>query len=62
MVLTLCPEVQIDPIRDIWGNFSMALAPLSPVEPFNSVHCKDFATGAAGLSVDWDDWAGLSGI
>lgn len=37
MVLTLYPEVQIDPVRDIWGNFSMALASLSPAELFNSV-------------------------
>lgn len=61
MVLTLYPEVQMDPIRDIWGNFSVALAPLSPAEPFNSVYCTDSATGVAGFSVGWDDWAGLTG-
>lgn len=42
MVLTLYPEVQIEPIRDIWGNFSMALASFSPAEPLSSVYCTDF--------------------
>lgn len=38
MVLILYPERQIEPVGDIWENFSMALASFSPAEPFHSVH------------------------
>lgn len=56
MVLTLYPEVQNEPIRDVLGNFSMALASLSPAEPFNSVIAR---TLLLDLLV-WV-WIGMSG-